>query len=232
MKPLEFIHDVDATKAWLEMMNITQYMLLDHKEGEISVNVQQNVNLSQKRLSAIPVQFAKVEGNFNCSGNKLTDLKGMPRYVNGDFDCSYNYIESLMFGPIEVERMYKANNNQISNLTFLPKVVGSNFNLACNKLIHIGFDGLDIKLSINLKHNAIETISSLPIFQDNSSIYLENQCDFMQEFLKHYPNVRDDCTAIELKQLEHYVGALNEKMCLESVINQSQTKNEMNRFKI
>jgi len=47
-----------------------------------------NVNISNKALTKIPIQFGYV-GGFSCKNNNLTSLQGAPREVGGDFYCSF-----------------------------------------------------------------------------------------------------------------------------------------------
>lgn len=240
MESLAFIHDKDATKSWLKMMNINHYMLLEQKAGEVSVKVEQNVNLSQKRLTAIPIQFAKIEGSFNCSGNKLTSLKGVPRYIEGDFDCSYNQLSSLEGTPIEVAQRYKANNNQIEHLDFLPKKIGNLLNLKVNKLKDINFSNLIMEEGmIYLQYNPIEHILALPTYQVSSQvnwlmkeIHLDNKCAFMQEVFKHYPQINQASTFVLADEIADYIHALKEFKHLGHVMKDNVVKEGIGKFKI
>ena len=82
---------------WLADMGITKYTYEDGK-----VNVQGDVDISNKKLKAIPVKFGVVSGHFNCYGNKLPSLAGAPREVGGNFYCFENKLPSLAGAPREV----------------------------------------------------------------------------------------------------------------------------------
>jgi hypothetical protein len=56
---------------------------------------ERDVNISERNLKVIPVQFKKVAGHFYCTHNQLTSLKGCPVYVGKNFGCSYNLLTSL-----------------------------------------------------------------------------------------------------------------------------------------
>jgi hypothetical protein len=60
-----------------------------------SIDVDGDVDLSNKSLIKIPIKFRKVSGNFHCYHNKLTSLIGCPEYVGDNFLCHDNKLTSL-----------------------------------------------------------------------------------------------------------------------------------------
>ncbi len=78
-----------------ELLKIIQF-LEEHGIKNYSINedgivdVDGDVDLSDKNLTSIPVQFGRVSGWFDCSHNQLTSLKGAPREVEGWFYCRIN----------------------------------------------------------------------------------------------------------------------------------------------
>ena len=110
--------------------NITDYTIND--DGTIDVNG--NVDLSQMKLTELPLRFNKVTGNFNCFDNKLTTLKGCPRWVGGYFNCSRNELTSLEFSPDYVGGEFYCEDNQLTSLEFSPDYVGGDFYCTGNKL--------------------------------------------------------------------------------------------------
>ncbi len=59
------------------------------------VDTHKSVDMSNMKLTEIPVKFGRVEGYFNCSDNQLTTLKNCPTYVGSDFVCNDNDLTSL-----------------------------------------------------------------------------------------------------------------------------------------
>ena len=116
--------------TWLTEMNITEYSVDD--EG--FVNVDGDVNISEKGLSAIPVKFGYVGGNFWCNNNNLISLQGAPREVGGDFYCWNNKLTSLQGAPREVGGSFYCWNNNLSSLQGAPREVGGNFECWNNNL--------------------------------------------------------------------------------------------------
>lgn len=99
-------------KAWLKDMDIDNY----HIHENLTVDVHSSVDISEKNLSYLPLQFGQVNGDFNCSMNELTSLKGSPFIVRGEAYFSENKIKSL---------------------NFLPKKVASTLDLAWNTLPNV-----------------------------------------------------------------------------------------------
>jgi len=110
----------------LKDLSITKYTI--HKDG--SVTAYQSVNISNKKLVKIPINFREIEGHFDCSHNHLTNLVGAPQIVKGYFHiikgyfhCSYNYLTSLEGAPQEVTDFY-CHHNQLISLDGLPLISG------------------------------------------------------------------------------------------------------------
>ena len=74
---------------------ITNYTI--NSDGSIDVNG--DVDLSEKGLTELPLVFNRVNGYFNCSYNKLTTLEGCPKWIGGWFSCHDNQLTSLEFSP-------------------------------------------------------------------------------------------------------------------------------------
>jgi hypothetical protein len=72
-----------AIQAWLHEMRISG----THINKDLTVDVFGNVNLSYKKLTALPIQFGVINGYFNALCNDFTTLKGFPFVVGGNFQC-------------------------------------------------------------------------------------------------------------------------------------------------
>ena len=60
----------DSIESICKKYGITNYSI--NIDG--SIDVDSDVNLSEKKLTKLPLKFNKVGGYFNCSYNKLTSL--------------------------------------------------------------------------------------------------------------------------------------------------------------
>ncbi len=110
------------------------------------VDVNGNVDLWDRGLKSIPLNFNIVNGYFNCGWNHLTSLKGCPvrvgdwfscwdnkltslqyspKYIdNGYFSCSYNKIESLQYCTELIRGYFHCHNNKLTSLQYHPTVYG------------------------------------------------------------------------------------------------------------
>ena len=72
-----------------------------------------DVNLSNLKLSKIPIKFGRVSGYFHCLGNSLITLDGSPSYVGGYFVCRKNRLISFEGAPSYVGLDFYCNGNPI-----------------------------------------------------------------------------------------------------------------------
>ncbi len=100
---METIHDI------CKKYNIKNYTV----NGDGSIDVNGNVNLSGRELTEFPLIFNKVMGDFHCGMNNLTSLKGCPRWIGGYFICSNNDLTSLKFSPEYVGLWVDCFNNDL-----------------------------------------------------------------------------------------------------------------------
>jgi len=110
-------------KAWLDTMNIKNYTINDTG----TVTVDGNVDIRDKQLTKIPVQFRIVYGYFNCSYNSLESLEGSPREVGGNFHCWHNSLTSLDGSPQNVGGNFYCGFNSLKSLEGSPREVGGSF---------------------------------------------------------------------------------------------------------
>ena len=96
-----------------------------------SIDVNGDVNLSNKDLTKIPFKFRNVSGDFHCYNNQLTSLEGSPNIVGGIFGCTNNKLTSLEYSPTTVGSDFYCYRNQLTSLEYAPKMVGGDFR--CNR---------------------------------------------------------------------------------------------------
>jgi hypothetical protein len=117
--------------------------------GDGSIDVDGDVDLSYQGLSELPLKFGIVSGNFYCYGNQLTSLRGAPREVRGDFYCNNNKLTSLRGAPREVGGHFSCSDNQLTSLEGAPGEVGVNFYCHNNQLTSLeGAPGESVPVSI------------------------------------------------------------------------------------
>jgi len=104
-------------KTWIDDINTRNMgQIENYKINNGVLDVDGNVCLHNKNLTAIPVQFGYVSGTFHCSANKLRNLIGCPHTVGNGFMCSDNILETLEGGPNKVRGGYSCYTNKLTNL--------------------------------------------------------------------------------------------------------------------
>jgi len=148
MKMKEEIHKI------CERYDIKNYTIND--DG--SIDVDGNVNLIERGLKRIPVEFRTVTGRFDCSYNYLTTLVGCPKRVGGGFYCDSNKLTTLRGCPERVGEDFWCIYNNITTLVGCPKEVGGHFNCHNNNLpVHI-VDNPIVELQRINRNNKLNTI--------------------------------------------------------------------------
>ena len=95
MKYLKLFESFEDITEICKEYNIRNYTI----NPDVSIDVNDTVNLSDKGLTKLPLKFNKVNGGFYCDYNKLATLEGSPKEVNGDFYCYKNKLTSFEFAP-------------------------------------------------------------------------------------------------------------------------------------
>jgi len=99
-----------------------------------TIDVDGDVDLYDKSLTKLPLNFNKVSGHFFCEFNKLTSLEGSPKSVGGGFQCTRNQLTSLEGAPQSVSGGFLCAFNQLTNLLGAPNSVGGYFGCDYNRL--------------------------------------------------------------------------------------------------
>lgn len=76
---------------WLDDYGVEKYTI----NSDLTVDVDDSVDLDNERLKFLPVQFGKINGYFFIDDNGLKSLKGCPIEIKGEFSCSKNNIYNL-----------------------------------------------------------------------------------------------------------------------------------------
>lgn len=125
-----------------------------------SVDVIGDLNLSNSRLTEIPLKFRIVSGSFNISNNNLMSLKNSPIRVGRDFNADSNNLESLEFSPQEVNGSYSVSHNKLKTLKGTPPIV-KDFICSMNKLTNLEYLPI-INGRFYCGFNKLETLEGSP----------------------------------------------------------------------
>jgi hypothetical protein len=105
-----------------------------------TIDVNGNVNLWDKELTSIPLNFNIVNGYFDFSCNYLTSLKGCPVRVGNWFSCRSNKLTSLQYSPQFMENGdFSCINNKIESLQYCTELIRDRFYCDYNKLTSLQY---------------------------------------------------------------------------------------------
>ena len=102
-----------------------------------TVDVDGDVELSDKGLKKLPLKFGRVTGHFFCDKNQLSNLEGSPNYVGGGYHCHYNKLTTLEGAPNEVGGDFYCHVNNLVTLEGSPSRVGGGYYCYNNSLINL-----------------------------------------------------------------------------------------------
>lgn len=83
---------------------------------DLSVDVNEDVDLGFSGITEIPFKFGKVNGNFNVESCELVSLLNSPNEVKGYFKCSKNRLTSLEYLPKKIDKSIYLDSNHLTNL--------------------------------------------------------------------------------------------------------------------
>jgi len=135
-----------------------------------TVDVDNDVNLSSKKLTKLPLKFGKVSGNFYCNDNKLETLEGCPHSVGGNFNCQSNILTTLKGCPKSVTGYFSFYKNYIKDLYCFPEFF----------YCHIFYDNNPVSEILNL-FKKIDMVFGLPDVISGKIIDLLNEYDVIQQ---------------------------------------------------
>ena len=140
-----------------EKYNISNYTI--NVDG--SINVDGDVDLTNRKLTKLPLKFGRVTGDFFCSSNYLTSLEGSPSYVYY-FGCHQNNLTSLEGGPEIIGSSFNCNDNQLISLKGSPKEVGGYFSCSYNQLTSLEGCPIQIGDDFDFSNNKLTTLKGGP----------------------------------------------------------------------
>ena len=155
--------DIDSI---CEKWSIKNYTI----NGDGSIDVDGNVNLSNKRLTKLPLKFRNVSGGFWCDNNQLTSLEGSPQSVGGGFSCYYNQLTSLEGCPKSVGGSFWCDNNKLKDVYGIKEGfrLGGRFNIGNNPVYQI------FKLFPEDRYDeVIEFLNEYNVIRDGNKVILQ-----------------------------------------------------------
>jgi len=162
IKLFESFNDFPNTKEEIvkicKKYSIKNYTIND----DMSIDVDGDVNLVNRGLDKLPLEFNNVRINFNCNFNKLTTLEGAPKEVGGDFNCNINQLTTLEGCPLRVGGGFYCSNNQLTDLKFAPEIFGGDFYCPENKLVTLLGSPWKVGGDFNCSNNQLTDLKFAP----------------------------------------------------------------------
>jgi len=170
----ESVDEISKIHSMCKKYNIFNYTIND----DFSINVDGNVDLSNRGLTKIPLKFNHIDGCFYFTGNKSKSLKFVPKYVSGDFGYSYNYLTELEFCPEYVGGDFYCRSNNLTSLEGLPKSIYGDIICEYNKIW--SFRGIpdNFRGYLYCSGNPIDRIWKL--FESSGDIEFFNDCHIVR----------------------------------------------------
>lgn len=146
-----------------------EYGIRDFKiNKDNTVSVRGDVDLCNRNLSKIPLNFGIVSGSFNCSFNFLTSLKGSPRRCHS-FLCNNNKLTSLEHAPKVIDA-FICRYNKLTSLKGCPSRLYA-FDCSSNQLESLEGGPKEV-ISYNCSNNNLTSLKWAP--KDLNYIYFDN----------------------------------------------------------
>jgi hypothetical protein len=220
MRYLKIYEDFKYINSICKKYGIENYTIVDGK-----VNVNGDVDLTDRGLVKLPVSFGAVTGSFYCVSNKLTSLEGAPNSVGGGFYCYYNKLTKLEGSPSNVGGNFNCSDNKLTSLEGVPSSVGGHFFCVSNQLTSLEGCPNSVGGHFNCSDNHLTSLEGAPnsvgehfscsynpvyelysLFKDYSKVELFNYMDIVYE-----PEGDDKRPVIYLVKLNEFLKEIGKK---------------------
>ena len=153
----EFLKSKEEIEAWLEEYEVKDYEIHD----DLTVTLNEHLDLSDRRLKSIPVKFRKTQ-SVNVTRNELTSIDWAPEVVDGHFECNGNQITSLESGPREVKGLFNCIGNKLTSLEGGPQKVGGFYACSANNLGNLKGVADEVGASVDVSNCNLTSLEFLP----------------------------------------------------------------------
>lgn len=126
----------EKIEQWLKNISINNYFIHDN----LIVDVFEDVDLSLRNLTEIPLKFGIIKGDFNCYKNLLTSLVGSPTHVIGDYNCSENKLNNFLGISKKIEGSLNCSYNDIKSFEGLSEYISDDMYMFNNPIQSIDIE--------------------------------------------------------------------------------------------
>ena len=167
------------------------------------MNVNNFVDLSNKKLKYIIVKFNKVNSGFNYSDNELESLEGCPEFVRSYFTCCNNKLATLKGCPKKVYGNLNVSNNKLESLENCSVIVEGNFNCSENKLISLKGCPKLINGFFDCSYNQLKILKYAPETVEGDFYCNNNQLTSLSGFPNLVRNMYSHDNKLDLRSLKY-----------------------------
>lgn len=225
---------------WLDSVEIKKCIIND----DLTVDVNGEVNLVNKNLTFLPIQFGKVKGDFDCAQNQLSSFDGFPTRISGYFNCyqnqfatlegmpkvghdievSFNQLISLKGSPKKVKGSFYCQGNLLQTLEGGPQIIEGSFIATKNKLKNLIGCPQEVENKYYLNNNELVSLEGLPLMThslDLSDNHLES-LDFLPIDINGAIDIQNNPLSLFFKEngevdLTQFKSIMNIKRCDEFI---------------
>jgi hypothetical protein len=213
-------------KNWLDKMNIKNYTISESG----MVNVSDSVDISNKNLTSIPIQFGLIDGSFDCSHNQLTSFHNFPRVITKFLSCYANKFTHLKDMP-EVGEGIDVSYNELVSLEGIQKTIKGYLYIQGNKLTSLKGGPDKIKGAFIASKNQLVTLEAGPTQVKGSYYVQENKLVSLKGIPLKLETV--DCSENLLENLAFIPGTFSNIDYSKNPLSQLVRKSgvlDMNQF--
>ena len=162
-KKQSFLYKKKLIIDWFNYtFDIKKIKFIEEKNDKPVIDYDGNVNISNCKISSLPIYFNKVGRDFYCNNNNLTSLEGVPREVGGHFMCFSNKLTSLEGAPEKIGGNFGCYNNELTTLEGSPREVGGHFDCYKNKLTTLEGSPREVGDCFYCSNNKLTTLEGAP----------------------------------------------------------------------
>ena len=147
-----------------------EYGITNYTINNGLVDVDGDVDLSDKGLTKLPIKFGRISDTFQCYNNQLTSFDGAPKEVGGNFYCYNNKLTTLEGSPLKVGGNFYCINCKLTSLDGSPKYIGGDFDFGFNQLTSLKGAEETISKNIICTNNNIYKLDFVPNYKQGFGI--------------------------------------------------------------
>lgn len=195
MRKNSTMNNKEKITQWLLSHNVQNFSIFEHFSHGYVIDVQGDLDLSNKNLNKLPYKFSHVTKGCYLSGNCLTSLEGAPEKVGEDFDCSHNELISLDNFPYFVGGSIFCHENKIKDLKGIAQIINGSFTCYANQLQSLENGPKIVNGSMYCNDNLLKSLKGCPEEIHENFCFSSNDIQdlfYLPKYVKHELEFEDN----------------------------------------